>query len=118
MRKPPQYRLHRPSGQAVVTLLGKDHYLGIFESVESWQKYHRLLLQHTTKSPKTESHSTGSAVFDRVPQWSPKRLRHTRLTEIRRLHGLEASKACVGHREMHYAEQNHLLARSMMKEQG
>lgn len=66
MRKPPQYRLHRPSGQAVVTLLGKDHYLGIFDSVESWQKYHRLLLQHTTQSPKAESPSTGNAGFGSV----------------------------------------------------
>lgn len=48
MRKPPQYRLHKPSQQAVVTLHGKDHYLGHHGSPESWQKYHRLLLQYST----------------------------------------------------------------------
>lgn len=57
-----------------------------------------------------------------VPMWSPKRLRHTRLTEIRRTHGLEASKACAGHREIgvtqHYAEQDQQLARRVMLEQG
>ena len=57
-----------------------------------------------------------------VPMWSPKRLRHTRLTEIRRTHGLEASKACAGHREIgvtqHYAEQDQQLARKVMLEQG
>ena len=25
----PSYRLHKPSGQAVVTLNGRDHYLGL-----------------------------------------------------------------------------------------
>lgn len=58
----------------------------------------------------------------KVPMWSPKRLRHTRLTEIRRTHGLEASKACAGHREIgvtqHYAEQDQLLARKVMLDQG
>ena len=54
--------------------------------------------------------------------WSPKRLRHTRLTDIRRTYGLEASKACAGHREIgvtqHYAEQDQQLARKVMLEQG
>jgi integrase len=58
----------------------------------------------------------------KIPMWSPKRLRHTRLTEIRRSHGLEASKACAGHREIgvtqHYAEQDQLLARKVMLDQG
>jgi integrase len=55
-----------------------------------------------------------------VPVWTPKRLRHTRLTEIRRLRGLEAAKACAGHREIgvtqHYAAQDQTLARSVMLE--
>jgi hypothetical protein len=28
----PRYRRHKPSGQAVVTLNGKDHYLGRYNS--------------------------------------------------------------------------------------
>ncbi|QDV36365.1 tyrosine-type recombinase/integrase [Tautonia plasticadhaerens] len=39
----PSYRLHRPSGQAVVTLAGKDHYLGKHGSTESRQEYRRLV---------------------------------------------------------------------------
>lgn len=35
-RKLPSYRLHRVSGQAVVTILGIDHYLAKFGSSESW----------------------------------------------------------------------------------
>jgi integrase len=58
----------------------------------------------------------------RIPIWTPKRLRHTRLTEIRRGYGLEASKACAGHREIgvtqHYAEQDRSLARQVMEQTG
>src|SRR5262249_3405252 len=46
-----------------------------------------------------------------IPVWHPNQLRHSRLTEIRRTYGLEASKVCGGHREVsvtqHYAEQDH-----------
>ena len=31
----PKYRKHRASGQAVVTLNGKDHYLGMFDTIEA-----------------------------------------------------------------------------------
>jgi hypothetical protein len=34
-RKTPAYRLHRHSGQAIVTLSGRDHYLGLFGSAQS-----------------------------------------------------------------------------------
>lgn len=39
----PSYRLHKPSGQAVVTLDGRDMYLGQFNSPESRTKYHRIV---------------------------------------------------------------------------
>src|SRR5262245_30612109 len=41
----PSYRLHKSSGQAVVTLNGKDHYLGRFTSPESRDAYDRLLAE-------------------------------------------------------------------------
>jgi integrase len=54
--------------------------------------------------------------------WSPNQLRHLRLTELRRLFGLEASRVCGGHREIgvtqHYAEQNLTQARQVMSEIG
>ena len=37
----PRNRLHKPSGQAVVTLDGKDHYLGRVNSPESLAEYRR-----------------------------------------------------------------------------
>ena len=41
--RPPSYRLHRPSGQAVVTLHGRDHYLGRHDTPESHAEYDRLI---------------------------------------------------------------------------
>jgi len=35
----PRYRLHRPSGRAVMMLNGKDHYLGVHGSAGSRAEY-------------------------------------------------------------------------------
>lgn len=45
--KPPAYRLHKASGQAVVTFDGRDHYLGRHGSPESQKQYHDLLARWT-----------------------------------------------------------------------
>jgi len=39
----PKYRLHRASAQAVVTLAGRDHYLGPWKSKASLLEYDRLV---------------------------------------------------------------------------
>lgn len=39
----PAYRLHRPSGQAVVTLNYQDHYLGRYGTRASRDQYDRLI---------------------------------------------------------------------------
>ena len=41
--RPPSYRLHKASGQAVVTISGKDHYLGVHGTPESRLRYERLI---------------------------------------------------------------------------
>src|SRR6516164_4630814 len=41
--RPPSYRKHKPTGQAVVTLNGKDHYLGRFNSPASKAEYDKLI---------------------------------------------------------------------------
>jgi hypothetical protein len=38
----PTYRRHKPTGQAVVTLCGKDHYLGKWNTAASKAEYNRL----------------------------------------------------------------------------
>lgn len=39
----PKYRRHKPTGQAVVTLNGKDHYLGTWKTAASQAEYNRLI---------------------------------------------------------------------------
>jgi hypothetical protein len=41
----PSYRLHKVSSQAIVTLNGKDHYLGLWNSGSSKAEYNRLLAE-------------------------------------------------------------------------
>jgi len=43
VKKKPSYLLHRPSGQARVRIDGKDHYLGVFDSSESHERYNDLI---------------------------------------------------------------------------
>ena len=44
-RRQPSYRLHKARGCAVVTINGKDHYLGKYDSPESHEEYARLIAQ-------------------------------------------------------------------------
>ncbi len=41
--KNPSYRLHKASGQAVVTINDRDHYLGRYGSATSRPAYDRLI---------------------------------------------------------------------------
>lgn len=43
----PTYRHHKPSGKAVVTINGRDFYLGPWNSPESRQEYDRLIAEWT-----------------------------------------------------------------------
>jgi integrase len=43
--RPPSYRYHKARNCAVVTIDGKNHYLGPFHSPESFEKYNRLIAQ-------------------------------------------------------------------------
>ena len=51
----PSYRLHKRSGLAVVTLAGRDHYLGPHGSPESKRRYNRMIAEYMA--------SGGSKVF-------------------------------------------------------
>ncbi len=46
-RRIPSYRRHKASGQAVVTLDGRDFYLGRYNSVASRKEYNRLISEWT-----------------------------------------------------------------------
>jgi hypothetical protein len=42
----PKYRLHKARNYAVVTIAGRDYYLGAYDSPESREKFHRLVAEH------------------------------------------------------------------------
>jgi integrase len=52
----PSYRLHKSSGQAIVTLSGRDHYLGPHGSKASQEAYQRLVVewQANGRQPKRQ----------------------------------------------------------------
>lgn len=52
---PPKYRLHRPRNCAVVTINGRNHYLGPFGSPESHEKYARLIAEWRAGQPALSS---------------------------------------------------------------
>jgi hypothetical protein len=58
----PKYRHYKPKNLGVVRIDGKDHYLGKFNSPESYEKYHRLLAERYAKGPDiSASKTTGTA---------------------------------------------------------
>ena len=63
MAKPrvPSYRLHKRSGQAIVTISGKMFYLGLYDSAESKAEYQRLIsewLASGQRAPQPASATT------------------------------------------------------------
>ncbi len=47
----PMYRQYKPKRLAVVRIKGRDHDLGESNTLESWEKYHRLLAERDTPRP-------------------------------------------------------------------
>jgi hypothetical protein len=45
-RRIPKYRCYKPKNLALVVIDGRQHYLGRYGSLESWEKYHRLVAEH------------------------------------------------------------------------
>jgi integrase len=67
-RKLPSYRLHKPSGKAVVTINGRDHYLGDFGTPESRAEYDRTIAEYLanrcarpTVDPAIDMHAVRSS---------------------------------------------------------
>ncbi len=57
----PSYLLHKPSGQARVRINGRDIYLGLYNSSESWRKYHQLLAEYPTPQSRIIVAESGSS---------------------------------------------------------
>jgi len=58
----PQYRLHRASGQSVVTLDGHDHYLGKHGSPASRREYDRVVAVWLVSGRQIISPEKGEAI--------------------------------------------------------
>jgi integrase len=56
-RKVPAYRLHKPTGQAVVRLDGRDFYLGKHDTEASQERYRRLGAEWLTSGRQPPNHS-------------------------------------------------------------
>lgn len=56
-RRTPKYRQYKPKNLGLVVIDGHAHYLGRYDSPESWEKYHRLLAERHAGSPSI-SHSS------------------------------------------------------------
>ena len=60
--KAPSYRLHRPSGQAVVTIDGRDLYLGRHDTPASRAEYDRLIAEWLAGGRRLPSSAAGGDV--------------------------------------------------------
>lgn len=61
-RKTPSYRLHKARNCGVVTIDGLDHYLGPYNSPESWEKYYRLLAEWAANGRAAPAVSSGETL--------------------------------------------------------
>lgn len=52
LKQTPSYRLHKPSGQAVVRIDGHDHYLGAHNTEQSRERYNRLVAEWFARGQK------------------------------------------------------------------
>jgi hypothetical protein len=63
--RPPKYRLHKGSGQALVQINGERIYLGKYNTEESKEEYRRLVAEFLASEQRPRI--DGSGVFGRLP---------------------------------------------------
>jgi integrase len=68
--KVPSYRLHRPSGRAVVTIRGRDYYLGIFNSEESHKQYKQLIADLLDGRIPEQRHKTKLTIAEAIERYT------------------------------------------------
>src|SRR5690349_7646267 len=62
----PSYRLHKQSGQAIVTLSGKDHLLGAYGSKESKTNYDRIVAEWIANGRRLLYRDTNGPTVSRI----------------------------------------------------
>jgi hypothetical protein len=76
----PKYRKHRSSGQAIVTVAGRDHYLGPYGTKASRIEYDRLITEWLASGrPTTIAEQSGITVSELIVQyWRHARKRYVK----------------------------------------
>jgi integrase len=59
-RRIPKYRHYKPKNLGVVRIDGRDHYLGRYDSPESWGRYHQLIADLLSAGPNRVPKTTPS----------------------------------------------------------
>jgi integrase len=62
VHRTPKYSLHRATGQAVVTIAGQDHYLGVYKSERSRSEYDRLIAEWIANGRQASRVDNGATV--------------------------------------------------------
>ena len=65
----PKYRRHKASGQAIVTLNGRDHYLGPWKTKASLIAYDRLIAEWLARGREAEPDEAGLTVVELVARY-------------------------------------------------
>ena len=80
----PKYRKHRGSGKAVVTIAGRDHYLGPHRSKASRIEYDRLITEWLAAGrPATIAEQTDITVSELIVQYRGRRHRRILASTIK-----------------------------------
>ncbi|MCZ6574198.1 MAG: site-specific integrase, partial [Planctomycetota bacterium] len=66
-RRVPGYLKHKPSGQAIVVLSGRQHYLGEYGSDESRQEYDRLISEWLANGRTDPAQQAAAADKEQAP---------------------------------------------------
>ena len=65
----PKYRQHRASGQAIVTIHGRDYYLGPWKSKASKAEYDRLIAEYLANGRQSPTSGPGLTVMELVDRF-------------------------------------------------
>ena len=65
----PRYRKHKPTGQGVVTLEGRDIYLGVYGTAKSQAEYQRVIAEWLANGRRLPVDSTGLLVGELIHEF-------------------------------------------------
>ena len=93
----PKYRHYKPKNLAVVRIDGRDHYLGLHGSPGSYEKYYRLLAEHSVQAapPEPDRMAPGRTVADIILAFAEHAATHYRRPDGSTSDEIENLKAAI-----------------------